>query len=84
MNLSVSEVIHGECLEELRKNLSMYRAKVSMIYIDPPFMTNKVQKIHNNKYEDKFSSLQDYLAFIKTRVLAGKEYLTENGSFLSI
>ena len=63
------------------KNLEEYKGNISLIYIDPPFMTQKTQKLHNNSYEDKFESLEDYIDFLKNRIEKSIQYLTDNGSF---
>lgn len=35
--------------------------KYDLIYIDPPFNTGKTQKIHNNKYEDKYTNYKEFI-----------------------
>lgn len=78
-----SKIIQGECLLELanNKDLEEYKGNISLIYIDPPFMTQKTQKLHENSYEDKFKTLEDYLDFLKRRIVLGKRFLKDNGSF---
>lgn len=75
-------IIQSECLEALKsKELEQYKGKVSLIYIDPPFMTQKTQKLHKNSYEDKFESLQEYIYdFLYGRIKIAREFLTDNGS----
>jgi len=77
-----SKIIEGECLEVLLNEdfQDEYLKKVSLIYIDPPFMTQKTQRIHENSYEDKFDSLRNYIMFLHARIQRAKSYLKDNGS----
>lgn len=77
-----SEIIEGECLEVLLKEelIKKYKNKVSLVYIDPPFMTQKTQKLHGNSYEDKFNSLRDYIIYLQERIIQAIHYLKDNGS----
>lgn len=77
-----SKIIQGECLDVLSNEdlINEYGKKVSLIYIDPPFMTQKTQKIHDNSFEDRFDSLRTYIEFLHKRIEIAKNYLTENGS----
>lgn len=70
-----------DSLKWLHKNIDEYGGKVSLIYVDPPFMTQKTQKLHEHSYEDKFESLDDYLSFLRIRFEIAKKYLKPNGSF---
>lgn len=76
-----SKIIHGECLDVLeREDMKEYLNKVSLIYIDPPFMTQKTQKLHGNSYEDKFDTLRDYILHLQKRIQKALSYLKEDGS----
>lgn len=77
-----SKIIEGESLEVLlRKDfIEEYLGKVSLIYIDPPFMTQKTQRLHGNSYEDKFESLEEYICYLQARIVMAKDFLTDNGS----
>ena len=82
-----SKVIQSECLSALTSEelLSQYKGRVSLIYVDPPFMTQKTQKLHGKSYEDKFENLESYIKFLWGRIAVAKNYLTDNGSlFLHI
>jgi site-specific DNA-methyltransferase (adenine-specific) len=74
-----NRIIEGECLQVL-ESLDCEKS-VSLIYIDPPFCTQKTQKLGNHSYDDKFDSLESYLDFLHKRIVRAKELLAENGSF---
>jgi len=76
-----SAIIQGECLESINKIFEEYKESVSLIYIDPPFFTQKTQKLGKFSYEDKFESLTSYLLFLRERIERSKELLTPDGSF---
>lgn len=77
-----SKIIQGESSEVLisKDLLDEYKRKVSLIYIDPPFMTQKTQKIHKNSFEDKFESLRDFILYLQKRIEIARWYLKDNGS----
>ncbi len=49
----------------------------NLIYIDIPFNTGKVQKIHGNSYTDSFD---DLVLFLQPRLEEAKRILTKDGS----
>ena len=67
--------------DNLKFLLDYNKKDISLIYIDPPFFTNKFQKRGSISYNDKFFSLDDYLYFLKERVYLTTDILKENGSF---
>ena len=57
------------------------KGKVRLIYIDPPYATNSV--FQTRKQEDAYTDLlkgEEYLHFMKQRLLLMKELLADNGS----
>jgi site-specific DNA-methyltransferase (adenine-specific) len=50
---------------------------VDLIYIDPPFNTGRRQERAGNSYQDSFD---DYMAFLKPRLLEACRMLAETGS----
>ncbi len=73
-------------LEFLLKN--GYKSSVDLVYIDPPFATNNtfrvggtlsVSRASNVAYSDKFS-LEEYLAFMRKRLVLVREMMSEKGS----
>lgn len=60
-------------------DFSQYEGKVSVIYIDPPYNT-KTKKSYNDK-----QAREEWLSFMKTRLLFARRYLSEEGViFISI
>ena len=76
------EVIQGDNLAIL-KNLDA--ESVDLIYMDPPFFTQKTQKLTNksNKvysFEDNWDSIDSYKLFLKERIRECKRILKKTGS----
>ncbi|MCD8847371.1 site-specific DNA-methyltransferase [Mammaliicoccus sciuri] len=58
---------------------------INLIYLDPPFYTQKKQKLKdrdNNEYyyDDIWASKEEYLTFIKERLIEMKRVLKQNGT----
>lgn len=75
-NLTIKDnlIIKGNNLLALHSLLSVYRGKVKLIYIDPPYNTDN----DSFKYNDKFNH-STWLTFMKNRLEVARELLTENG-----
>jgi site-specific DNA-methyltransferase (adenine-specific) len=71
--ISMLTLLEGDNLE-LMKELG----KFHLIYFDPPFNTGKTQSLHAGAYTDQY---ENYEAFLKPRLQAAYEHLTEEGSF---
>jgi len=56
---------------------SLESEQFQLIYIDPPFGTGKIQKIHGKFYEDYSTN---YLEFLMPRIQEAYRLLTSNGS----
>lgn len=87
-----SILIKGENFEALSILLQNYKNKIDLIYIDPPFNTaqdfsytkdraNSISKQSNSviAYSDKLSR-DEYLEFIRERLILLRELLSEHGS----
>jgi site-specific DNA-methyltransferase (adenine-specific) len=76
-----NEVLQGDCLENLKLLDSNV---VDLIYLDPPFFTQKTHKLskENEKYsfEDKWDSIIQYKDYIKERLAECKRVLKDSGS----
>ncbi|HFU2807540.1 TPA: site-specific DNA-methyltransferase [Campylobacter coli] len=73
---------NDDCLNILNK---MDACCIDMIYLDPPFFTQKKQKLINSngkKYEfsDNWESREDYLKYMRIRLLEMKRVLKETGN----
>lgn len=79
----MSEVILGDCLENLKK---MKSNSIDMIYLDPPFFTQRTQKgIMKNtektlEFNDSWQNINEYLDYIKVRLIEMKRVLKNTGS----
>jgi len=75
-------IFNDDCLTVMKK---MKEKTVDMIYLDPPFYTQKTQKLYNSngeKYEfyDTWESKTLYLKYISERLLAAYRVLKDTGS----
>lgn len=79
----VDQILHGDCLKVLSKLAS---DQVDLVYFDPPFFTQKthalVTRDNSKKYEfeDKFSSLEEYLELMREVLKQTKRVLKATGS----
>ena len=73
-------IYQGDNLEIMRNVIKSEFA--DLIYIDPPFYTNKVQHRNNKEsYQDCFPCQQAYHDFIMIRIKEAYRILKSNGSF---
>lgn len=74
LNTQDNLIIKGNNLLALHSLLSVYRGKVKLIYIDPPYNTDN----DSFRYNDKFNH-STWITFMKNRLEVARELLTENG-----
>lgn len=92
INSDKSILMKGDNFEALSLLLQNYKNKIDLIYIDPPFNTaqdfsyseeraNSISRKKNSilAYSDKLSR-DEYLEFIRERLVLLRELLSENGS----
>jgi len=85
-------LIKGNNLHVLKRLIPKYKGKVDLIYIDPPFSTNTVFTIGEDRvstislsnedeiaYSDELKGAE-FLEFIRERLILAKELLSDNGS----
>lgn len=75
-------VIHGDCLDILKQ---IDGNSVDMIYLDPPFFTQKMQSLKDTQgteyfFGDVWNSREEYLDYMKVRVYELKRVLKDTGS----
>ena len=81
------EVILGDCLKNLKE---MKPNSIDMIYLDPPFFTQRTQKgIMKNtdktlEFSDSWKSIDEYLDYIKVRIIEMKRVLKNTVQFFYI
>ena len=77
------QTIQGDCLEVMKTLNGNY---VDLIYLDPPFFTQKIQKLKTRdrttefSFNDLWACHKEYAKFIYTRVLEMHRVLSENGN----
>lgn len=77
-----SKVYNEDCLRGL-KNIE--DGSVDMIYLDPPFFTQRKQKLSNKEgnvycFNDNWKNINEYISFLKTRLLEIRRVLKDTGS----
>jgi DNA modification methylase len=80
-----ARIIHcGDCLDQLRK---LPNACVDLIYIDPPFNSNRNYEVfwgetkEKRSFEDRHASTQAYIDFMRPRCVELARVLKKTGSF---
>jgi site-specific DNA-methyltransferase (adenine-specific) len=79
----LNNIIHGDCLIELD---NIEKESVDLIYLDPPFFTEKKHKLKNKdrtkefSFDDIWGSDLEYASFLKARILKMRETLKNTGS----
>jgi len=77
------QVSQGDCLDVLRE---MGRGSVHLIYLDPPFLTQKTQRLTTRdrmcefSFDDLWSSHSEYAAFLLARLREMYRVLSPRGS----
>jgi site-specific DNA-methyltransferase (adenine-specific) len=79
----INKIFHGNCIEKLEGFSS---SSIDLIYFDPPFFTQKTHSLssrdHSKTYqfEDRYSSLEEYLSLIEKALVQSKRLLKDTGS----
>ena len=78
----MNNVIFGDCIEKLKE---IEDSSIDMIYLDPPFYTQREHKLKdkdNNDYsfDDKWNSIEEYKNYIRDRLVECKRVLKDTGS----
>lgn len=73
---------HCDCLDGLNE---IKDQSVDLIYLDPPFYTQKIQTLKDKtgkeySFNDKWDSLDEYLKYIKVRLIKMKKVLKDSGN----
>jgi site-specific DNA-methyltransferase (adenine-specific) len=81
--MEINQIIHGDCRVQLRE---LENNSIDLVYFDPPFFTQRTHSLKtrdNSKqyeFEDKFSSITEYLALIENVLFECKRILKDTGS----
>lgn len=76
------KLLNEDCLAAMR---NMPDAEIDMAYLDPPFFTQRKQKLkdakgHEYSFADEWQSKAEYLQFIKERLLEVRRLLKDTGT----
>jgi site-specific DNA-methyltransferase (adenine-specific) len=80
---TINSIFKGDCLEQMRL---IEEESIDLIYLDPPFFTEKKQALKNRertkefRFDDLWGSDKRYAAFLKERILLMYGLLKETGS----
>lgn len=83
MNNFINQIYEGDCLDIMR---SIEKESVDLIYLDPPFFTEKKHKLKNKdrtkefSFDDIWGSDLTYGEFLYDRILLMKSILKNTGS----
>lgn len=77
----LDNIYHTDCIDDL---LNLKNDYVDMIYLDPPFFHKKTQELITRdlkkfSFDDRWSNLNDYLSFLKVRLIECKRVLKKDG-----
>lgn len=79
----INSILQGDCLDKLR---SIEVGSIDLIYLDPPFFTERKHKLKNRErtkefsFDDTWGSDKGYAQFLKERIELMKPLLKEEGS----
>jgi len=80
---TINSILKGDCLEQMRL---IEKETIDLIYLDPPFFTEKKHVLKNRErtkefsFDDMWSSNTGYAEFLKERILLMYSLLKETGS----
>lgn len=81
--MEANKIYHGNCVEKLRE---IEANKADLIYFDPPFFTQRKHSLTNKgntktyEFDDKYSSIEEYLSLIENVLEQSKRVLKNTGS----
>jgi DNA modification methylase len=79
MALPLNTIVQGDCTVVLGR---LPDASVDLAYLDPPFNTGRTMKASAGSYDDRWASLESYLAFMADRLADLHRILKPTGSIL--
>ena len=80
--MNINNIYNIDCLEGMRK---LENESIDLIYLDPPFFTQKKQKLTSKLgieyfFEDSWQDINEYLEFLKIRFFEMKRILKKDGN----
>lgn len=81
-NMKINQVYNVDCLVGMRK---IEDESIDLIYLDPPFFTQKNHSLSSKNgekytFSDKWENIEEYLNFLKERFLEMKRILKKDGN----
>lgn len=79
----INEILHGDCLEKMR---SIEPSSIDLIYLDPPFFTERKHTLKNRErtkefsFDDSWGSDRGYAEFLRERIDLMRSILKDTGS----
>lgn len=79
----INTVLNGDCLDQMR---SIEQGSIDLIYLDPPFFTERKHTLKNRErtkefsFDDSWGSDRGYAEFLKKRIEVMHSLLKETGS----
>ena len=79
----INHIFEGDCIEQLKK---IKESSIDLIYLDPPFFTEREHKLQNRErtkefsFDDIWGSNKNYSTFLRDRILLMHALLKETGS----
>lgn len=78
-----NEILFGDCLDQMK---SIEQSSIDLIYLDPPFFTERKHTLKNRErtkefsFDDSWESEKDYAEFLKERIEIMRTILKDTGS----
>jgi len=79
----INKILNGDCLDQMR---TIQECSIDLIYLDPPFFTERKHKLTNRErtkefsFDDTWGSGKGYAEFLKERIVIMKTLLKQEGS----
>ena len=79
----LNKIIQGDCLLELKK---IPDETIDLVYLDPPFFTQRTHELKNKKgdktfsFNDEWLNIKEYVDFVQKRIWPLKAKLKKTGS----
>ena len=70
-------LFNQDCLETSKR---IPDRSIDLIYVDPPFFTDRIYEFNGYLYQDKWKSLDEYIRWVKPRLKEFKRVLKANGT----
>jgi DNA modification methylase len=77
--ITLDEVVAGDCLDVMR---GLPGACIDLVYLDPPFNTGRRLGGSGATFDDRWETVEAYLAFMEPRVREAHRLLLSSGSIL--